>query len=316
MSYGRAVAVVGPTASGKSALGVALAQRLNGEIVSADSMQIYRGMDIGTAKITPDEARGIPHHMLSVADPTEDYSVARFVEEATACCRDIIARGRLPVIVGGTGLYVDSLISGRSFSDMAGDDSLRLSLGEEYDRVGGEAMLEKLRLVDPERALKLSASDRRRIIRALEIYGLTGKTITEHDRESAAMPPAFDCAFIRLGFEDRSVLYERINSRVDAMIEAGLFGEVSSLLAAGVPADSTAMQAIGYKEAARCLKGELSREEAAELIKLNSRRYAKRQITWFSRRAEALSISFSRKPDMSAALEEALAYIGQVFQED
>lgn len=295
------VVVAGPTASGKTALGIALAKELNGEIVSADSMQVYRGMDIGTAKATMAEREGIPHHMLDVAEPWEDYSVARYVEQAEACCRDILARGKLPILVGGTGLYIDSLISGRDFAAVDSDQGLREALSAEYDALGGEAMHRRLQEIDPERSAILHPGDKRRIVRALEVYRLTGMTITEHDRQTRALPKRFDAAAIHLNFKKRPALYARIDRRVDAMVEQGLFREVEGLLAAGLSPESTAMQAIGYKEAVRALQGELSREEAVDLIKQSSRRYAKRQLTWFNRDKEALPILWEDEPDFEYA---------------
>lgn len=295
------VVVAGPTASGKTALGIALAKELNGEIVSADSMQVYRGMDIGTAKASLAEREGIPHHMLDVAEPWEDYSVARYVEQAEACCRDILRRGRLPILVGGTGLYIDSLISGRDFAAVDSDQGLREALSAEYDALGGEAMHRRLQEIDPERAAILHPGDKRRIVRALEVYRLTGMTITEHDRQTRALPKRFDAAAIHLNFKNRPALYARIDRRVDTMVEQGLFREVEGLLAAGLSPESTAMQAIGYKEAVRALQGELSREEAVDLIKQSSRRYAKRQLTWFNRDKEALPILWEDEPDFEYA---------------
>jgi tRNA dimethylallyltransferase len=295
------IVVAGPTASGKTALGIDLALRYNGEIVSADSMQIYRRMDIGTAKATADERAQVPHHMLDVAEPDEDYSVARYVEQAEECCRDIIARGKLPIVVGGTGLYIDSLVSGRDFAAKDSDEDLRERLTLEYNTIGGEAMLERLRAVDPERANKLHPSDSRRIVRALEIYQLTGMTITEHDRRTQALPKRFDAAAIHLNFKNRAALYRRIDSRVDRMAELGLFDEVEGLLSSGLSPDCNAMQAIGYKEAVLAIEGRLSRQQALELIKLNSRRYAKRQLTWFNRNKEALSLLWDDEPDFEYA---------------
>ena len=295
------VVVAGPTASGKTALGIALAKDFNGEIVSADSMQIYRGMDIGTAKASLAEREGIPHHMLDVAEPWEDYSVARYVEQAEACCRDILRRGKLPILVGGTGLYIDSLVSGRDFAAVDSDQGLREALSAEYDALGGEAMHRRLQEIDPERAAILHPGDKRRIVRALEVYRLTGMTITEHDRQTRALPRRFDAAAIHLNFKNRAALYARIDRRVDMMVEQGLFREVEGLLAAGLSPESTAMQAIGYKEAVRSLQGELRREDAVALIKQASRRYAKRQLTWFNRDKEALPILWEDEPDFEYA---------------
>ena len=298
--------VAGPTAVGKTRFGIALAQRFGGEIVSADSMQIYRGMDIGTAKATKEERAQVPHHMLDVADPREAYSVSRYVQEASAVCDRLLREGKTPVIVGGTGLYIDSLLAGRDFAGrQEGDDSLRRALGEEYDRLGGERMLETLRSFDPERAEKLHPADTRRIVRAIEIFRLTGKTITQHDRETRARPPRYTSLRFFLNYADRNDLYARIDRRVDDMLAQGLFDEVCTLLAAGLSPETTAMQAIGYKEAALALHGELGFEEAADLIRLNSRRYAKRQLTWFGRDTGAQRIVWQKEPDLDAALAAA-----------
>lgn len=284
--------VTGPTATGKTALSVELAKKLGGEIVSADSMQIYRGMDIGTAKVTKAEMQNIPHHMIDIADPSEDYSVSRYVEEADAAVRGILSRGRLPIVAGGTNLYIDSLIAGLDFAEKAEDAALRESLNKQYDDIGGEAMLEHLRGFDPERAAKLHPADKRRIVRAVEIYILTGETITRHDEETKKRPKRYDAVKIALTFADRAVLYDRINARVDKMVSDGLFDEVKGLLDSGLSPESTSMQAIGYKEPAAYFRGEMSRDEAIELIKLSSRRYAKRQLTWL-RRDDSIHWHFS-----------------------
>lgn len=279
----RILVVTGPTATGKTALSVELAKKLGGEIVSADSMQIYRGMDIGTAKVTKAEMQNIPHHMIDIADPSEDYSVSRYVEEADAAVRGILSRGRLPIVAGGTNLYIDSLIAGLDFAEKAEDAALRESLNKQYDDMGGEAMLEHLRGFDPERAAKLHPADKRRIVRAVEIYILTGETITRHDEETKKRPKRYDAVKIALTFADRAVLYDRINARVDKMVSDGLFDEVKGLLDSGLSPACTSMQAIGYKEPAAYFRGEMSKDEAIELIKLSSRRYAKRQLTWLRR---------------------------------
>lgn len=303
--------ITGPTASGKTALGVALAEALHGEVVSADSMQIYRRMDIGTAKPTPEEMRGVPHHMIDVAEPGENYSVARYVEEASACVDDILARGKLPVVVGGTGLYIDSLCAGRTFADGTSDSALRQELNERYDEIGGDGLLGELRKVDPERALKLHAADKKRIVRAMEVYILTGKTITQHDAETRLIPPRYDAARIALDFENRADLYARIDRRVDAMVEAGLFDEVRALLAEGVPADCTAMQAIGYKEAVGAVRGEISEAEAADRIRQESRRYAKRQLTWLRRDPSLFWVRFEKAPDMELARRLSTGFLAR-----
>jgi tRNA dimethylallyltransferase len=273
-------------------------------------MQIYRRMDIGTDKATAEERKLVPHHMLDVAEPEENYSVSRYVEEASRCCDELLARGKLPVIVGGTGLYIDSLLSGRDFAGREeGDESLRRALGARYDAEGGEALLKELASFDPQRAEKLHPSDRRRIIRAIEIYRLTGETATAHDLATRQRPKRFDAARIVLNYRDRAALYARIDRRVEDMVAAGLFEEVEGLLEGGLSADCTAMQAIGYKEAAQHLRGELSRDEAIALIQQGSRRYAKRQITWFGRWEDALRILWDREPDFQDALLSSTAFL-------
>lgn len=301
--------ITGPTATGKTKLAVALAKEFDGEIVSADSMQLYRRMDIGTAKVTPAEAEGIVHHMIDIAEPNESYSVSRYVEEAAKCVDDILSRGKLPIIAGGTNLYIDSLISGRDFADNEGDNALRGELDREYDALGGEKMLEKLQSIDPERAAKLHPADRRRIIRAIEVFKLTGKTITQHDLETRQRPPRYDAAVIALDFADRAKLYERIDRRVDLMVEQGLFAEVEQLIKSGLSDECTAMQAIGYKEPAAYLRGEITKDEAIELIKRESRRYAKRQLTWLRRSKDIFWIRWGASPDFQEARRLSTEYL-------
>jgi len=291
--------ITGPTATGKTALGVLLAKQLGGEIVSADSMQVYKCMDIGTAKVTPEEAQGIPHHMIDVAEPFESYSVARYVKEADACVQDILHRGRLPIVVGGTGLYIDSLLAGRDFDDNSSDSDLHDALDAQYERFGGDSLLAELALVDPERAKKLHARDKKRILRALEVWQTTGRTITEHDLETRRLPARYDAAVIALSFRNRSDLYNRIDIRAEAMVKSGLFEEVRALLSSGVPEKCTAMQAIGYKEAALAIRGEISEQEAIALIQRESRRYAKRQLTWLRRREDVGWILWDTVPDLN-----------------
>lgn len=301
--------ITGPTATGKTKLAVALAKEFDGEIVSADSMQLYRRMDIGTAKVSPGETEGIAHHMIDVAEPDESYSVSRYVEDAAKCVDDILSRGKLPIIAGGTNLYIDSLISGRDFADNEGDNALRGELDRQYDALGGEKMLEKLQSFDPERAAKLHPADRRRIIRAIEVFKLTGKTITQHDLETQQRPPRYDAAVIALDFADRAKLYERIDRRVDLMVREGLFAEVEGLLAEGLSDECTAMQAIGYKEPAAYLRGEITKDEAIELIKRESRRYAKRQLTWLRRSKDIFWIRWGASPDFQEARRLSTEYL-------
>lgn len=281
----RVIVVAGPTASGKTALGIELANRHNGEIVSADSMQIYKGMDIGTAKATAQEQAAARHHMIDIVSPDTEYSVSMYVDDAVKCCEDIISRGKLPIIVGGTGLYIDSLLSGRTFGDRCSDDSLRNELNSKYDSVGGEEMLSQLSAFDPQRAQKLYPNDKKRIVRAFEVYLLSGKTITEHDEQTKCIPPRYDAQYHILGLDKRDELYARIDRRVDQMMEMGLIDEVKTLLSS-TPRNATSMQAIGYKEIVSALDGLITVDEAIEQIKQSSRRYAKRQITWFKKYAD------------------------------
>ena len=301
--------VSGPTASGKTALAVELALAHNGEVVSADSMQIYRRMDIGTAKPTRAEMRGVPHHMLDVADPEEDFSVARYVELAARCVDDILARGKLPIVAGGTGLYIDSLLSGRTFARFDPDSPLRRELEEELARRGGAALLEELARVDPDTAARLHPNDGKRIVRALEVYRSTGTTLTEHNAMTRSLPPRYDALTLTLAFQRREDMWDRIDRRVDRMMADGLAEEVRALLDSGVPDRCTAMQAIGYKEMAAALRGDGDTARAAEEIKLRSRQYAKRQLTWFRRNPDARWLLWDREPDLSAALQASTKYL-------
>ena len=301
--------ICGPTASGKTALAVELALRHHGEVVSADSMQIYRRMDIGTAKPTPEEMGGVPHHMLDVADPEEDFSVARYVDMAAKCVDDILSRGKLPILAGGTGLYIDSLLSGRTFAPFQPDSPLRGQLEEQLRREGGAAMLARLAQVDPDSAARLHPNDEKRIVRALEVYQSTGKTITQHNLETQAIPPRYDALTLALAFEQREDMWSRIDRRVDQMMDQGLVDEVQGLLDSGVPAKCTAMQAIGYKEMAAALLSGGDVRAAAEEIQLRSRQYAKRQLTWFKRNKAARWLLWGREPDFAAALQTSTEYM-------
>lgn len=298
--------IVGPTASGKTALSVALAQKLNGEVVSADSMQLYRGMDIGTAKVTPQEMAGVPHHMIDVIEPWESYSAARYVAEADPIVQDILARGKTAIIAGGTGLYVDALVAGRSFAPYP-ETGKRQMLEEEADRVGMEEMLERLRRVDPDSAARLHPADRKRVLRALEVYAETGKTITQHNLETRQVPPKYSPLWIGLMDENRQDLYDRIDRRVESMLEEGLLEEVRGLLSRDYR--NTALQAIGYKELIPVLRGEDTLDHAKEKIQQESRRYAKRQLTWFRKNPNIHWITRTPDTAFSEILEEALSLI-------
>ena len=272
--------LAGPTASGKTALAVELAKDLNGEVVSCDSMQVYRRMDIGTAKPSPEEMQGIPHHMIDVAEPDEDFSVSRYCAMAAPIVDDIVARGKTAIISGGTGLYMDSLIRGNDFAPFP-STGVRERLEAEADEVGLPAMLARLREIDPDTADRVS--DRKRILRALEVYLETEETITEHNRKTRLIPPKYTPLWLGLDFADRGELYRRIDKRVDIMLEMGLMEEIRSLLDSGIPEKCTAMQAIGYKEFVNALEGREPLSQAAEEVKKASRHYAKRQLTWFRR---------------------------------
>ena len=274
------ICLAGPTASGKTALAVALAQALNGEVVSCDSMQVYKFMDIGTAKPTLGEMQGIPHYMIDVADPREDYSVSRYCKDAAPIVEDIVSRGKTAIIAGGTGLYMDSLIRGNDFAPFP-STGVRERLERQADAEGLEAMRSWLRSIDPEAEARIQ--DRKRLLRALEVYLETGETITEHNRRTQALPPRFTPLWLGLDFENRQSLYHRIDQRVTHMLEAGLLQEIRSLLQSGVPDTATAMQAIGYKEFVSALNGHGTVEAAADSVRQSSRRYAKRQLTWFRR---------------------------------
>lgn len=276
------IVITGPTASGKTALSVRLAKELGAEIVNADSMQIYKYMDIGTAKPTVEEREGVPHHLIDIVNPDELFSVARYCECAKSAIDDIHSRGKTAVMVGGTGLYVDSLVNNIQFSETEPDEEYRQLLETEAQERGNECIYEKLKAIDPESAAKIAVQDTKRIIRALEVYHVTGKTITWHNEQSRSVPSPYNTTMFAISM-DRDALYDKINRRVDVMLELGLVDEVKKILEMGVDEKTTSMQAIGYKEIVGYLKGEISLEKAADDIKQGSRRYAKRQLTWFRR---------------------------------
>lgn len=305
------VIVCGPTATGKTRLGVALAKRLDGEVVSADSMQIYRNMAVGTAQPTEEEKAGVPHHMMAIVDPTEPYSVARYVEEATRCVDDILARGKVPLVVGGTGLYIDALRRGQTFSAYRPESGHRERLRLRAANGQLPQLYEELQTIDPEAAGRLHPNDEKRILRALEVFYETGETISAHNARTRALPPRYDAAVIALTYRDRAALYRRIDRRVDLMLEAGLLSEVKALLEAGVPASCTAMQAIGYKELAPALLSGSDPAAAVEEIKRRSRQYAKRQLTWFRRDETAHWVFLEDPPDFSAMVQDSTEYLHQ-----
>ena len=275
------ICVVGPTASGKTALAVELAKFTGGEVVSCDSMQIYRRLNIGTAKPTLEEMQGIPHHMIDILEPDEDFSVGRYVEMATPIVEDILARGKTAIIAGGTGLYVDNLIHGGEFAPTP-STGCREKLEERLKNEGLDALMAELREIDPV-ALDKSQNNPRRIIRALEVYQETGETITAHNLRTQAIPPKFDPLWIGVDYVNRQDLYDRIDLRVELMVKDGLLEEIREVLSSGIPEKATAMQAIGYKEFIDAMAGRSTMDEAIAQVQQSSRRYAKRQLTWFKR---------------------------------
>ena len=276
----RLIVIAGPTASGKTALAVRIAQRHGGEIVNADSMQVYKYMNIGTAKPDISERGGIPHHLMDIVDPRDSFSVSRYCELAHKCIKDISDRGKLPILVGGTGLYIDSVVNNVIFSDVPSDKEYCALLEQQAKKHGNEYIYKMLQIIDPTAAEKIAVNDIKRIIRALEVYKTTGKTITEHKAASRSVPSPYRAEYFALD-TDRGELYDKINRRVDIMFDKGLAAEVESLLKMGVSKECTAMQAIGYKETAAYINGECTLDEAKDAIKQGSRRYAKRQLTWF-----------------------------------
>ena len=275
------IGVVGATASGKTSLAVKIAQKYNGEIISADSMQIYKGMDIATAKATEEEKCGIPHYMMDFLSPTELFSVSEYVEMAKNIINDILARGKVPVVCGGTGLYIRSLVENVQFSPEQADENLRNKLNERYEKEGGEVLLKELAEFDPEMAKTLHPSNNKRIIRAIEIYQTTGITMSEHIRKSKDIPSPYEWTVIGIAFADRQKLYDRINARVDIMLEQGLPEEAKEFYRENK--GKTAIGAIGYKELKPYLDGEMTLEQAVENLKQVTRNYAKRQMTWFKK---------------------------------
>lgn len=302
-------AVVGPTASGKTGLAVELALRTNGEVVSADSMQIYREMDIGTAKPTREEQKGVPHHLVDCLDISEAFSVAQYVELARGCVREISGRGKLPIVAGGTGLYVSSLLNHVQFAGEEPHPELRARLEERLQAEGGEALLEELRHFDPESAGRLHPNNGKRILRAIEIFRTTGVTMTEHLKRSRSQPPPYRMSVIGLDYRNRQTLYDRIDRRVDQMLEQGLLEEARRVLSS--PYSRTAMNAIGYKELAPWVSGERSLEEAVEQLKQSTRRYAKRQLTWFRREAWVHWIFVDECDGFADVLQNSLQYLEQ-----
>ena len=293
MSKETVIVICGPTASGKTALSIELAKQINGEIISCDSMQIYKEMDIGTAKPTKEEMEGIKHYLIDFVPPDQRYSVADFKADAKKAIKEILAKGKMPIIVGGTGLYVDSLIYEIEYPQIEFDEKYRKELEEEVQKNGLETLYEKAKEIDPEAIEKISKNDQKRILRILEIYHATGKNKTEQEKESRKKEVEYDYHVYALNWE-RQALYDRINKRVDIMIEQGLIEEVKNIYKK-YESFPTAMQGLGYKETVQYLEGKITKEEMIEKIKQETRRYAKRQLTWFRKNKQTIWLNAQDK---------------------
>ena len=302
-SSNRVIVIAGPTASGKSAVAIETAKKLNTEIISADSMQIYKGLDIGTAKVTKEEMKNVVHHMIDIIDADKPFNVNDYSKKASEIIDKMHKDGKIPIIAGGTGLYINSVIYNFNLQKAESDEKLRDELTKMYEEKGGEYMLEILREFDPKTAERLHPNNHRRIIRAIEMYKTSGITMSEQIEITKKTKNKYDVDFFVLN-TDRETLYERINRRVDKMIEKGLLKEVDELISRGIPENTTAMQAIGYKEILLVKKGILTLDEAIEKIKMESRRYAKRQFTWFRRNEEAIWIDTSLFDDNAQLISE------------
>ncbi|MCI8690606.1 MAG: tRNA (adenosine(37)-N6)-dimethylallyltransferase MiaA [Oscillibacter sp.] len=300
---GKIVCVAGPTACGKTTLSILLAKRYGGEVVSADSMQIYKGMTISTAAPTAEEMDGVPHHMIAVAEPSERWSAARYAETAVPIIDGILRRGKLPILAGGTGLWMDAVIQGHGFAAGQAGGEIRKRLQGRLAAEGVAPLLEELRRADPEAAERLHPADEKRILRALEVYLETGETITAHNQATKNRPPRYEAVWLGLQFADRADMKALIDRRVDQMVSAGLLEEVKTLLAQGLPRDATALQAIGCKEFLGVLDGTVSEAEAIAEVKLRSRQYAKRQLTWLRRNPAIHWIFWEKDRDFARALQ-------------
>lgn len=305
----KVLVLIGPTAVGKTKLSIELAKMYNGEIISGDSMQIYKGMDIGTAKIKQEEMEGVPHHLIDIRNPEDSFSVAEFQQMVREKIKEITGKGKLPMIVGGTGLYIQSVIYDYQFSDAPSDERIRQQLEEKAESEGYEALHHQLKQVDSESAEKIHPNNVRRVVRALEIYHCTGKTMTEY-QENQSLELLYDTALIGLTM-DRDQLYERINNRVDVMLAEGLLEEVERLFRSGLK-DCQSIQAIGYKEWFDYFNGRIGFEEAIENLKQNSRRYAKRQLTWFRNKMDVMwfdMTNVNNSAQLSKKINEISTYI-------
>ena len=306
------IAVIGPTASGKTRLAVEIAKKIGGEVVSADSMQIYSELTIGTAKPTEEEMGGIKHHLVGHKSIDDEYSVADYVEEAKKAIDDIVLRNKIPVICGGTGLYVDSLLSNTEFSEIKSSPEIREKLFEFAKENGNEALFEKLRIIDPESAAKTHANNLSRVVRALEVFEVTGKTMSEHQRDSHPVPSAYDVCYIGTNYSEREKLYARIEQRIDEMLTKGVEKEARFLFEHN--GTCTAAQAIGYKEFYPYFRGEMSREDAVSVLKRETRHYAKRQLTWFRRNPKINWLFRDNYSEKQEFIDEALKIVNDFLE--
>lgn len=306
------IAVIGPTASGKTGLAVEIAKKIGGEVVSADSMQIYSELTIGTAKPTEEEMEGIKHHLVGHKSIDDEYSVADYVEEAKKAIDDIVLRNKIPVICGGTGLYVDSLLSNTEFSEIKSSPEIREKLFEFAKENGNEALFEKLRIIDPESAAKTHANNLSRVVRALEVFEITGKTMSEHQRDSHPVPSAYDVCYIGTNYSEREKLYARIEQRIDEMLTEGVEKEAKFLFEHN--GTCTAAQAIGYKEFYPYFRGEMSREDAVSVLKRETRHYAKRQLTWFRRNPKINWLFRDDYSEKQEFVDEALKIVNDFLE--
>lgn len=299
------ILIVGPTGTGKTELSVKLAEALRAEIISCDSMQIYKGLDIGTAKATADEMRGVVHHMIDIKTPFENYSVREFCADAKKAAASIFAKGKPVIMVGGTGLYADSFVKDIDFTETGSSAAIRAELKEFAAKLGAQALHAQLEAIDPESAAAIHANNLKRVIRAIEYYRLTGETISEHNRKTKEKPSPYKYVYIGLT-RDRGELYDRIDKRVDKMMKQGLLAEVWTLYKMGLRSHHTAMQALGYKELVWYLEGKCTLCEAINILKRDSRRYAKRQLTWFGRNSEINWINLSQISQGDEAVQKVV----------
>ena len=302
--------LTGPTAVGKTTLSIKLAKAVNGEIISADSMQVYRRMDIGTAKIKEEEMCGVPHHLIDICEPTEDYNVVRFATEAKRLIREICERGHIPILVGGTGFYIQAVLYDIDFTETEEDTTYREELAAFAEKYGAEALHAELAKVDPASAEAIHANNVKRVIRALEFYRQTGGKISEHNEEQRGKESAYKSAYFVLT-QDRTVLYDRIEKRIDIMLSEGLLDEVKALLADGCTPEMVSMQGLGYKEIVPYLNGECTLDEAIYILKRDTRHFAKRQLTWFKREREVLWFDKGLYESEDAILEAMLTEAGK-----